>query len=411
MRHTAEVGIVGAGPAGARAAELLAARGTAVVLLDPKAPWEKPCGGGLTPTAFDEVPELGELEHSARAVGRVRVELSPEKGFSVDLDRPMWILSREILGRWQLDRALAAGAVHLPAKVQSLVRSAGGWLLYTDHGALRFPFLVGAASLVRRVASPNLSIELAPTRVAYPLEAGPTPDTVVFKFYGGIAGYLWDFPRPEHRSIGIGVPNGTWRRPLLDGEIDAYRDSSQPCDCPGLDRAGAVIGTAQLGHGDFSRIAGSDFALLGDAAGFADPLTGEGIQNALRSAGLLARAWAAGDPRLYRTLARRAFSREFAVARLIRHSVFESEAGLRLIQRALVSDAAHAVVAATVNAVNEHDGNVLRFVRRWTRTLRRVRANPSMAGRTGRVPVPCACRDAGVHSVEGRPCGDSAATA
>jgi flavin-dependent dehydrogenase len=414
MRQTAQIGIVGAGPGGARAGELLAALGTSVVLLDPKVPWEKPCGGGLTPPALEEVPELGELEQSTRAIGRVRVEMSPEEGFSVDLDHPMWILSRKTLGRWQLERALAAGAVHLPAKVKSVVRSAGDWLVETDHGALRFPFLIGAdgaASLVRRVASPRLSVELAPTRVAYPLDAGPAPDTVVLRFYGGIAGYLWDFPRPDHRSVGIGVPNGTWRRPLLDGEIDTYRDSSQPCDCPGLERAGAVIGTAQLGHGDFSRIAGPDFALLGDAAGFADPLTGEGIQNALRSAGLFARAWAAGEARLYPRLARRAFSREFAVARFVRRSVFESEAGLRLIERALVSDAAYAVVAATVNAVNEHDGSTLRFARRWMRTVRRVRAKPSTAGRTPRVAVPCACRSAGAHSREGRTCGRAPAAA
>ena len=47
-----EIGIVGAGPAGARAGELLADAGAEVVLLDPKAPWEKPCGGGITAGTF-----------------------------------------------------------------------------------------------------------------------------------------------------------------------------------------------------------------------------------------------------------------------------------------------------------------------------------------------------------------------
>lgn len=40
----AEIGIVGAGPAGARAAEHLADAGANVLLFDPKVPWEKPCG-------------------------------------------------------------------------------------------------------------------------------------------------------------------------------------------------------------------------------------------------------------------------------------------------------------------------------------------------------------------------------
>lgn len=89
MRYTRQVGVLGAGPAGARAAELLAKRGADVVLLDPKVPREKPCGGGLTPSAFDEIPELEELKPSARAIERARVEVSSEEGFSVDLERPM----------------------------------------------------------------------------------------------------------------------------------------------------------------------------------------------------------------------------------------------------------------------------------------------------------------------------------
>lgn len=56
-----EIGILGAGPAAARAAELLADAGAELILLDPKAPWEKPCGGGLTAGTLHQVPELAEL--------------------------------------------------------------------------------------------------------------------------------------------------------------------------------------------------------------------------------------------------------------------------------------------------------------------------------------------------------------
>src|SRR5512134_1722280 len=98
MRHSAEIGIIGAGPAGARAAELLAAQGADVLMLDPKAPWEKPCGGGLTPTLFDEMPELAEVRSLARPVAVVRVELGGEIGFEVEIERPICIVSREALG-------------------------------------------------------------------------------------------------------------------------------------------------------------------------------------------------------------------------------------------------------------------------------------------------------------------------
>jgi flavin-dependent dehydrogenase len=394
MMRTAEVGVVGAGPAGARAAELLSARGVEVVMFDPKAPWEKPCGGGLTPPAFGEMPELEELKPHARSVHQVRIEISPERGFTVPLDEPMWILSRLRLSQWQLDRALTAGAVHLREKVTSIQRTADSWLIETDQGPFRARFLVGAdgaASLVRRVAAPGFRVELAPTRVAYPQDAGPTAQTVVLRFYSSISGYLWDFPRADHRSVGIGVPNGTWRRPILDGEIDAYRESSEPCSCPGLERAGAVIGTAQLGHGDFSRIAGERFALLGDAAGFADPLTGEGIQNSLRSAALFASAWDHGAVDRYPALARRAFRREFGISRYLRTRVFETDRALRLIGRSLESDAWYAVVVAIVNAVNEHDDRLWSVMNRWRKARRMTRTTPGVTTRGGREPVPCRC--------------------
>jgi flavin-dependent dehydrogenase len=388
MTDFASIAILGGGPAGARAAERLATLGARVVVLDPKAPWEKPCGGGLTPTLFEEIPELVELLPSARRIDTVRVELSPAKGFSVELVRPIWIISRRRLGQWLLDRALAAGASHLPLRVRSVSRRAGRWRLETDGGPVEASFLVGAdgaASLVRRIVAPAFEVDLAPTRVAYPQGAGPTPDLMVLRFYDDVAGYLWDFPRPDHRSVGMMVPSGTLRRPALDREIDAYRRSSELAAGSGVHRAGAVIGTGLLGHGDFYHVVGPDFALLGDAAGFADPLTGEGIQNALRSAELLARAWGNGEPSAYRSLVRRAFAREFAVARFVRRSMLESGLGVALVRAAMTSDVAYGAVAALVNALNAHDANPLRLARHWMRALRRVRSDAGVAAREARV--------------------------
>lgn len=394
MERDAEIGIVGAGPAGARAAELLAGLGAKVLMLDPKAPWEKPCGGGLTPPLFDEMPEFGELLPTARPISRVRIEVSPEEGFVASLDRPIQIISRRNLAEWQLARATAAGATLEPVKMRDAKRERKRWRLDTDDGPIRVGFLIGAdggASLVRRLAAPRLRVELAPTRVAYPGAAGPTPDTMVLQFYRGLAGYLWDFPRPDHRSIGVGVPNGTWRRPRLDSEIDIYRDSSERCTCPELERAGAVIGTAQLGHGDFSKIVGDDYALLGDAVGLADPLTGEGIQNAVRSAGLFASAWASGDPKRYAGAARREFAHEFRVARATRRFVFETDLATRFVSAATASRVWYAAIVTVMNALNEHDTAVLGMLRAWLSRYRATSRYEDAVLREPRKPVPCEC--------------------
>ncbi|PYT05544.1 MAG: hypothetical protein DMF60_11680 [Acidobacteria bacterium] len=52
--RSAEVAIIGAGPAGAHLASRLAAEGRDVVLFDPKGAWEKPCGGGVPTRAIRE---------------------------------------------------------------------------------------------------------------------------------------------------------------------------------------------------------------------------------------------------------------------------------------------------------------------------------------------------------------------
>lgn len=148
------------------------------------------------------------------------------------------------------------------------------------------------------------------------------------------------------------------------------------------------VGTAQLGHGDFTRIAGNDFTLLGDAAGFADPATGEGIRNALGSGELLATAWVGdGTFASYPALARRAFEREFGVSRI----VLESDTTLGGLASGVHSATTYALVATMADAINEHDGSVASLLRRFWRTRRTVGREHRRAGRDGRTPVPCGC--------------------
>lgn len=52
------VAVLGGGPAGAFAAELLASAGFKTIVLDEKLAWEKPCGGGLTYKAYHQYPFL-----------------------------------------------------------------------------------------------------------------------------------------------------------------------------------------------------------------------------------------------------------------------------------------------------------------------------------------------------------------
>lgn len=373
MAFGAQVGVVGAGPAGARAAELLAGLGAEVLMFDPRAPWEKPCGGGLTISAFDNVPELAGVIPLAQQIDSVRVE-AEHATLTVPLEQPLYILSRTDLASWQISRATAAGAVSRPASVRALVRLSRGWELELEDGTrTRVELLVGAdgaASRVRGIVAPQLKIELAPTRVAYLPGAGDAPGQIGLRFFPDAHGYAWDFPRPDHRSVGIGIAPGTWSRPRMDAEVDRYCEALGAGSVVDVVRAGAVIGTAARRHGRRYTLVGEDsWALLGDAAGFADPATGEGIQNAMRSADYLAQAFQR-DRRFtaYPRIARSHLEQEFAVSRQVRRLLYTGTFTNQLIEYATRSSPGYAMVRALVDGGNVHDPMLLRrLLREWWR--------------------------------------------
>lgn len=391
--RVAEIGIVGAGPAGARAAELLAGQGLDVVLFDPAAPWEKPCGGGLTPPLFGEVPELDEIKERAFPVERAWIEAGTDALLSVDLHDRIWIVSRRALGAWQLGRAVQAGAVHRPVKVDGIERRPDGWTLRAGRESWSVSFLVGAdgaASTVRHEVAPSSRVALVPARLAYPDRNGDPDGALVLRFYRDIGGYLWDFPRPDHRSVGIEVTKGSRTRAAMDRRIDDYGEwSEENARNPTLQRTGAVIGTPARDRDPFRGIAGPGFALLGDAAGLADPFTGEGIRNAFRSAELLARAHGTrleAWPETYRRLARETLAGEFAMAGRLRRWLSETGVGVRLIERAMSSDVAYGVMAAILEAVMVQDYRLTSFAAHWRRAFGEIRAEPSRRVVRSRAP-------------------------
>lgn len=358
-----EIGIVGAGPAGARAAELLAAAGGDVVLWDPRAPWEKPCGGGLTAGTFRDIPELGEIRAHSRPIRLARIEAPGGAALEVPLHEPLYVVSRRRLSLWQLDRARRSGASLVSEPVRSVQPTRRGWLVTTADGQGTLVRLLvgadGAASRVRRATSPGLRPLLAPTRVAYHAHGDLARDAIVIRFAPGLDGYLWDFPRQDHRSVGIGVRRASTDRIHMDAGVDAFwrEHGGDPGDPTGTSaRAGAVIGTAAVPHArGYREIGGANWALLGDAAGFADPVTGEGIRNALRSAGLLAEAYRGTRSfASYPGRAEAAFERGFRLSRLVYRLVRDGALPSRLVRAGRDHPLLAAVLCLVVNASNDH---------------------------------------------------------
>src|SRR5215207_1137701 len=138
--------IVGAGPAGSFAAELVAKGGAKVALFDGRPEGEpKACGGGVTAKALKAWPQL------LNAVGRTISELdlySPSsKRLHLALEEPFAIYSRIAFDGYLRDRACDAGAHLISEKISTrkTKRTDSGWRVRSDGGSeWAGSFLIGA---------------------------------------------------------------------------------------------------------------------------------------------------------------------------------------------------------------------------------------------------------------------------
>ena len=87
------IGVVGGGPAGAYAAWQAATQGHEVTFFDHRAPWEKPCGGGITVKAQDEFPWIAELVPRAREVTEFRFRSPTDREVAFGCPRPTLIFA------------------------------------------------------------------------------------------------------------------------------------------------------------------------------------------------------------------------------------------------------------------------------------------------------------------------------
>ncbi len=304
--------VVGGGPAGSAFACLLARRGRSVCVVDrARFPRAKPCGEFLSPAGTPILEELGVRERvdeaGAARLERVRVFAGGgppvELTFPDDPGAPPWgySLSRAVLDAILLDAARAAGAevvegVHVDRLVSGSAGEAAG---VAGHGADGEPWeararLVAGAGGRNCPVARALGFQRRGRRLRYdllahwPAEAEAPPPAC--ELHVGRKGYVAAAPvEGGRRNVNCVVDQATMRR-LRDPEA-VYRASL--AGHPGLARWTRGAPDEPLAASDVTpltttRATADGALLLGDAALFLDPFTGQGIYLALRSAALAA---------------------------------------------------------------------------------------------------------------------------
>ena len=290
-----KVAVLGGGPSGAFAAEKLASAGIQTILFDEKLAWEKPCGGGLTWKAYSQYPFLTESATPKKIVTDSVLTAPGAKPARLKLDHPILIYSRYDLNAMLLDRAQAAGAQLERTRVLAADRTSGGWQIRTKNGTADADFCLLAAGA--RNPLRNLGTELTPrdsmTALGYFVPADR--DHIDIQFFAGLAGYIWIFPRCGHLSVGI---CGKEPAASLRARLERYM-SEQGISKSGATYYGHLLPSLEPRAWQQNRVAGDGWMAVGDAAGLVDPITGEGLYYALRSAELAAQTITAESPASY----------------------------------------------------------------------------------------------------------------
>ncbi len=351
-----------------------------MALFDGRPPGEpKACGGGVTSKALKAWPHL--LEAVGRTIDELDMYSPSGKHLHMKLEEPFAVYSRIAFDTFLRERARAAGATVLADKVSargfkrivSTLAADGsldhfasapgsdtedGWIIRTQSGAeYQTKYLIGAdganSAIAKKLAGPLPPAEM---EVAFGYRA-PLPEAAeaatVVAFLPKWVGYAWAFPRVDHVSFGIATTQDAFDHEKLDAllwdfmvsyyesyerqqrtratpvmqlwpkqKADAQADSLRHKLEQSAERYAARIPGLAPRTWDTRKACGEGWALLGDAAGFADPVTGEGIYYAIRSAELFAESYLTGKPLAYEQKWRKDFGAELKRASQMRRRFY-----------------------------------------------------------------------------------------
>ena len=313
-----QVVVAGAGPAGAAAAITLARLGLRVALVDKAAfPRDKCCGDGLTTAALRRLEHLGldpARVESWEPVGDVVVVGSDGRAVELPLpdDGAQFAASAR---RSDLDAALVhvatqAGASLFEANAVAGVTTATGWpgleVDLADGSSLRCAYLIaadGAWSPVRKMLGAGTDGYLGDWQAGrqYYACAGPAAKRLWVWFEPDmVPGYAWSFPLANGIvNVGYGILRGREGKLVgtLKGQRIDFLERPHIAEVLGPDARPAGPWKAwpipaRVGETSLSALGGR-VLFAGDAARACDPMTGEGIAQALETGELAALALAA----------------------------------------------------------------------------------------------------------------------
>jgi menaquinone-9 beta-reductase len=315
LPNETDVFVIGGGPAGLAVALAARQRGMRVVVADgAKTPIDKPCGEGLLPDSLEALERLGirvpaEYGFKFRGIRFVAETQSAEADFPGGT-------CGLALRRTELHRLIAERAEQSGAEIlwRSCVTGISNCSVHLEDRRIQARWIIGADganSRVRRWAG----LDRGPKprlRYAFRQHFRVAPWTDYMEVYWGerCQGYATAVSNDEV-CIAVASPDSNLRMEQALSEL------------PGLDArlrgapATSSVRGALTGNRKFTRVWKHHVALIGDASGTVDAITGEGLGLGLSQAVALVESFQSGDLRHYQTEHDRFALRPWWMARLM----------------------------------------------------------------------------------------------
>jgi len=314
----ADIAIIGGGPSGAMCGEQLARGGHRVKLFDEHLAWEKPCGGGLTHKAIQCFPFLLDNSYPKKLVHSVELISSQDHRATLEMPHPIVIYSRKVLNGMLLDRAQEAGCSVQRSRVMSVDTGTTKPRYCVDGEWCDADFLVLATGARNQLLPETRALQRDELEMTQGYFVPQNADAIIIKFLPQFDGYIWSFPRSDHLSVGICGSMASHTSTELRGHLQGFVEK-QEMETAGAKFYSHVLPSPQVRTLSERNVLGKNWAMIGDAAAWVDPLTGEGLFYAIRSGELLGRSLAEGCPEKYLAWVKAAFSSELEfAARIVR---------------------------------------------------------------------------------------------
>jgi geranylgeranyl reductase family protein len=276
--------IVGAGPAGGTAAYHLAKKGRSVLVLEKESlPRYKPCGGGVSPIVaewfdFDFSPAISLKVNTIRYTWNMEDPVEAE----LKTPEPIWMVRRDIFDHFLIQQAQKQGAeLRENTEVTGIEFKGSHWQVNTAGGPVEGKYLIAADGAKGPMAK-WLGFKERKRRMGGALEAEAmttveNPQTAHFEFGMVKNGYIWNFPKADGYSIGIGTFRGGEPQNLR--EIVTQYSTLFGVDFKAIKQFGHPI---CLWDGD-QKLHSQQALLAGESACVVDPFTAEGIRPSIFS--------------------------------------------------------------------------------------------------------------------------------